>query len=147
MIEAPLSAPLAHPTPLSLTPQINCRNATVTVVINGTEILGIIDSAAQVTVMDTQCWKDVMHCEPIGEAIYLRQADGKSTLRATLVSSVKIDMGTYSTTMPIHVTPIADTMLLGLDFLLSANAIIDLAENNLVINNCHIPQRSNYWNS
>ena len=47
--------------------------------------MGVIDSAAQVTVMDCHCWRKVMACEPVGKYISLRQVDGSSMPDAIIV--------------------------------------------------------------
>ena len=76
-------------------------SATVQVIINNSTIMGVIDSAAQVTVMDCDCWRKVMACEPVGKYISLRQVDGSSMLDAIIVPSVEITVGLYHTSITI----------------------------------------------
>ena len=59
----------------------------------------VTDSAAQVTVMDCDCWRKVMVCEPVGEHISVRQADRSRMLDAIIVPSVKITVGLYQTVL------------------------------------------------
>ena len=111
----------------------------VPVSINDNVITGILDSAAQVTVMDIACWEQVMGCPPLGETVNLTQADGTSTMKAHVVPSVAIRIGNYVTTLSIFVTKLADNLLLGLDFLLAAGAIVNLSDQTLTVPGSKVP--------
>ena len=91
----------------------------------------VIDSAAQVTVMDCDCWRKVMACEPVGEYISLRQVDGSSMPDAIIVPSVEITVGLYHTSITIYVTRLRNDLLLGMNFLLAAEAVLNLSDNTL----------------
>ena len=70
---------------------------------------------------------------PIEKEVKLTQADGNSNMIATLVPDVKIQVGTYHIVMPIFVTNLSDNLLLGLDFLSSAGAVLNLLKNIMTI--------------
>ena len=108
--------------------------------------MGVIDSAAQVTVMDCDCWRKVMVCESV-EHISLRQADGSSMLDAIIVPSVEITVGLYHTSITIYVTKLGNDMLLGMDVLLAAEAVLNLSDNTLSVCNSTVPIVLNDSNS
>ena len=109
------------------------------VTVLGKNISGVIDSAAQVTVIDYECWLTITGSPPIGKEVKLTQADGNSNMIATLVPDVEIQVGTYQIVMPIFVTNLSDNLLLGLDFLLSAGAVLNLLKNIMTIGAEKIP--------
>ena len=109
------------------------------VTVLGKNISGAIDSAAQVTVIDYECWLTITGSPPIGKEVKLTQADGNSNMIATLVPDVEIQVGTYQIVMPIFVTNLSDNLLLGLDFLLSAGAVLNLLKNIMTIGAEKIP--------
>ena len=80
-----------------------------------------------------------MVCEPVGEHISLRQADGSSMLDAIIVPSVEITVGLYHTSITIYVTKLGNDMLLGMDFLLAAEAVLNLSDNTLSVCNSTVP--------
>ena len=116
-----------------------CKSARVDVTVLGKNISGVIDSAAQVTVIDYECWLTITGSPPIGKEVKLTQADGNSNMIATLVPDVEIQVGTYQIVMPIFVTNLSDNLLLGLDFLLSAGAVLNLLKNIMTIGAEKIP--------
>ena len=99
------------------------------VTVLGKNISGVIDSAAQVTVIAYECWLTITGSPPIGKEVNLTQADGNSNMIATLVPDVEIQVGTYQIVMPIFVTNLSDNLLLGLDFLSSAGTVLHLLKN------------------
>ena len=109
------------------------------VTVLGKNISGVIDSAAQVTVIDYECWLTITGSPPIGKEVKLTQADGNSNMIATLVPDVEIQVRTYQIVMPIFVTNLSDNLLLGLDFLLSAGAVLNLLKNIMTIGAEKIP--------
>ena len=117
----------------------NLANATVTVYINHRAVMGVIDSAAQVTVMDRTCWDTLMPTAPIGERVSLRQADGNTLMDAILVPNMSFTVGDYTTLISVYVTKLADQLLLGLDFLLSAGAILNLEDKSLTVCGSKVP--------
>ena len=98
-----------------------CKSARVDVTVLGKSISGMIDSAAQVTVIDHKCWLTITGSPPVGKEVNLTQVDVNRNMVAILVPDVEIQVGTYHIKMPIFVTDlhVSDKLLLGLDFLSS----------------------------
>ena len=101
------------------------------VTVLGKNISGVIDSAAQVTVIDYECWLTITGSPPIGKEVKLTQVDVNRNMVAILVPDVEIQVGTYHIKMPIFVTDlhVSDKLLLGLDFLSSAGAVLHILKN------------------
>ena len=112
---------------------------TVVVYVNQKPVRGVIDSAAQVTVMDRECWLSVMSRQPEGESVLLKQADGNATLQAIIVQDVVMQVGDFVTKMAVFVTKLGDKLLLGLDFLLTAGAIVNLRDQTLLVCGSLVP--------
>ena len=108
-----------------------CKSARVDVTVLGKSICGMIDSAAQVTVIDHKCWLTITGSPPVGKEVKLTQVDVNRNMVAILVPDVEIQVGTYHIKMPIFVTDlhVSDKLLLGLDFLSSAGAVLHLLKN------------------
>ena len=107
------------------------KSARVDVTVLGKSISGMIDSATQVTVIDHKCWLTITGSPPVGKEVKLTQVDVNRNMVAILVPDVEIQVGTYHIKMPIFVTDlhVSDKLLLGLDFLSSAGAILHLLRN------------------
>ena len=107
------------------------KSARVDVTVLGKSISGMIDSAAQVTVIDHKCWLTITGSPPVGKEVKLTQVDVNRNMVAILVPDVEIQVGTYHIKMPIFVTDlhVSDKLLLGLDFLSSAGAVLHLLKN------------------
>ena len=110
---------------------IQCKSARVDVTVLGKSISGMIDSAAQATVIDHKCWLTITGSPPVGKEVKLTQVDGNRNMVAILVPDVEIQVGTYHIKMPIFVTDlhVSDNLLLGLDFLSSAGTVLHLLKN------------------
>ena len=108
-----------------------CKSSRVDVTVLGKSISGMIDSAAQVTVIDHKCWLTITGSPPVGKEVKLTQVDVNRNMVAILVPDVEIQVGTYHIKMPIFVTDlhVSDKLLLGLDFLSSAGAVLHILKN------------------
>ena len=107
------------------------KSARVDVTVLGKSISGMIDSAAQVTVIDHKCWLTITGSPPVGKEVKLTRVDVNRNMVAILVPDVEIQVGTYHIKMPIFVTDlhVSDKLLLGLDFLSSAGAVLHILKN------------------
>ena len=95
----------------------DCLTALVDLEVQGVLVQAVVDTAAQVTVMNHNCWAAIdcqlLHSEPVS----LTQADGSSALMVQRYDNVNITIGSCERKVSIHVADIADNMLLGLDIL------------------------------
>ena len=125
----------------------DCLTALVDLEVQGVLVQAVVDTAAQVTVMNHNCWAAIdcqlLHSEPVS----LTQADGSSALMAQRYDNVNITIGSCERKVSIHVADIADNMLLGLDILWNIGAKLDFANKVLVVNDhssvLHIISKSN----
>ena len=68
-------------------------------------------------------------------------------LDAIIVPSVEITVGLYHTSITIYVTKLGNDMLLGMDVLLAAEAVLNLSDNTLSVCNSTVPIVLNDSNS
>lgn len=83
--------------------------------------------------MSIEQYRKIMNSEPVGEDVMLKQADGDAVMHAVLVPKVTIGVGSYVTKMSVYVAELGDNLLLGIDFLLTAGAIMNLADHTLTV--------------
>ena len=114
------------------------NNITAKITINNVSVTGTLDTAAQITVVNNNCLQ-TLNLKPSNKTVILRQADGGSTLLATVIPNVKLQIGTFKIKMDIYMAKISDPFLLGLDFMLKANAIVNLKSNVLTVPGCEVP--------
>ena len=102
----------------------------VPVIVAGSPITAIVDTAAQVTIMSEELSRElgIGSCDPIR----LVTADGTS-LVGRLIAAVPLQLGSRSYSWGIYAGPITDQLILGLDFLSTYRCIIDLDSNFLVV--------------
>ena len=104
----------------------------VPVIVAGSPITAIVDTAAQVTIMSEELSRElglgIGSCDPIR----LVTADGAS-LVGRLIPAVPLQLGSRSYSWGIYAGPITDQLILGLDFLSTYRCIIDLDSNFLVV--------------
>ena len=104
----------------------------VPVIVAGSPITAIVDTAAQVTIMSEELSRElglgIGSCGPIR----LVTADGTS-LVGRLIPAVPLQLGSRSYSWGIYAGPMTDQLILGLDFLSTYRCIIDLDSNFLVV--------------
>ena len=107
------------------------NNITITIIVNNVPIEGTLDTAAQITVVNDKCFQ-TLNLKLSRKQVMLKQADGGSTIIATVIPNVALQIGIFKLKMDIYVAKISDPLLLGLDFMLKAKAIVT-SPSNLII--------------
>ena len=106
----------------------------------GNCIEAIVDTAAQVTVINTNVFSDYFGTKyEAQEQVRLKCAGENQYLFAKLYKNIPIEIGNLTILQDLYVANISDQMLLGLDFLLKHEVVIDLQSCSLNVLDCFIP--------
>ena len=94
--------------------------------VGGTEFLGVIDTAAEVTVMSWGAFRKLNSAPDPVRKLTLRGAGVGQKFEAVEVGPVKIELGDKSLNHSVYVGNINDDLLIGIDVLKAFNATIDM---------------------
>ena len=111
----------------------------VPVLINNVPIQAVIDTAAQVTVVNKKYAKKIIPCLKGGKKIILRGINSEHPVVATLCPDVDITLGKVTYKCDVVVAPISDPCILGLDFITKYQLDIRLSDNMLSVGDENIP--------
>ena len=99
----------------------------------------VIDTAADVTVISELFYNSLPNPPAISEVVFLRAAAEGQTFRAQVTHEACVKIGPMTIRCRLHVAPIQDNMLLGMDLLQRLQATIDLKNGFLSMNGSLIP--------
>ena len=99
----------------------------VSVKVEEVPLEATIDTAAEVTIISDLVFRSLPRKPPTIKKVTLTAAGRDMKLKSMLVGPVCLQLGSTIYQELIHVAPIVDTMLLGLDFLTKHNFVIDAA--------------------
>ncbi|CAG2257817.1 unnamed protein product [Mytilus edulis] len=103
--------------------------------INGVDVDAVVDTAAQVTIISEKFMKKLQPPLELKSSVTLKGAGAENKIKARYANRVSIRTGKTETKWQIIVADITDPVLLGLDFLQHLQAVIDLANYTVKINN------------
>ena len=101
----------------------------------------VVDTAGQLTVLSCELYENLPHDKKpvLSEAILLKGAAKKGVIPAHLVKRVPIKIGPQNFYWDCCVAPISDAFILGLDFLQSHQAVVDLPRETLTLGQTEVP--------
>ena len=105
----------------------------VPITLQDRSIKAVIDTAAMVTVISDQIYNEMKPNPPCLKATTLQTAGRNMKMVGRIIGPVSIKLGNVIFPTLVHVAPINNDMLLGLDFLLRIGAGINLKEQHLVV--------------
>ena len=105
----------------------------VPITLQDRSIKAVIDTAAMVTVISDQIYKEMKPSPPCLNATTLQTAGRNMKMVGRIIGPLSIKLGNVIFPTLVHVAPINKDMLLGLDFLLRIGAGINLKELHLVV--------------
>ena len=105
----------------------------VPITLQDRSIKAVIDAAAMVTVISDQIYNEIKPNPPCLKATTLQTAGRNVKMVGRIIGPVSIKLGNVIFPTLVHVAPINNDMLLGLDFLLRIGAGINLKEQHLVV--------------
>ena len=114
--------------------QINLPSSLrVPITLQDRSIKAVIDTAAMVTVISDQIYKEMKSNPPCLKTTTLQTAGRNMKMVGRIIGPVSIKLGNVIFPTLVHVAPINNDMLMGLDFLLRIGAGINLKEQHLVV--------------
>ena len=113
----------------------------VDLLLDSISVRAVVDTAGQITVISEDLFSQLPNATalPAGEPIVLRGAGKGSQMKGWLIPDIPLQMGHKTFPWKCCVAPIADTMILGLDFLRAHHGVIDLPANTLRLQELVIP--------
>lgn len=107
--------------------------------VNNKTINAVIDTAAQVTVMNYELFESLKPKPLLQKDIILKGAGKNNIINGKIAEQVKLRIGPTEQRWDVVVGEIADSLLLGLDFLRAHNCIINLENFTLTVDKALIP--------
>ena len=107
--------------------------------VNNKEILGVVDIAAQVSVINSSLFEQIVPRPKLQGRIILKGADKFSEIEAKLAEQIKIQIGNIFINWNMVVADITDSVILGIYFLEKNRAVIDLSDYSIRLNGQTIP--------
>lgn len=107
--------------------------------VSGLKVSPVVDTAAQVILISKSAWNRIRHQPPITETVILHGAEAGSRMEAQLAQSADLEVGGHVYQWNLHVAPIQDDLILGLDFLRAKGCILDLQQDIVRIADIDIP--------
>jgi hypothetical protein len=117
-----------HPT-VYLAGKPVARNLIVTVHLGGVKLNALVDTAAQVSLVNKKRVEKLL--EKLETTTTYLQGIGKDPVPATFAPAVTIQVGDLVDNTPMYFADLDVDMLLGLDFLVRHRAVVDLAKHEV----------------
>ena len=114
-------------------------NLFVPVLINNVPLEAVVDTAAQVTVINKNLAKKIIPCLKSNKKVALRGINVDHPIIARYCEGVDITLGKHTYKWNVFVAPIKDACILGLDFITKHHLDIKLSNNILEIGDECIP--------
>lgn len=115
------------------------KTLVIPVKINGHKLMGLIDSAAQVSVINNSLLKQLGPSVKLKEHVRLSGAGKESEMEARITSEVPVEIGKSKLKWKFVAADINDDIILGIDFLEYNHAVIDLSSFSVSLNSENIP--------
>ncbi|CAG2187715.1 unnamed protein product [Mytilus edulis] len=107
--------------------------------VNSKKTFGVIDTAAQVSVISKTFFDQLTYKPKIKGNIILKGAGACSEINAGIAENVNLDIGSSTVKWDMVVAEITDNLILGIDFLESQKAIIDLTDYSIKLKGEKVP--------
>lgn len=111
----------------------------VPVKVDGVEVRAVVDTAAQSTIVSGQLADQLEWSWEGVRPVVLSNAQVGAKMRGFCRGDVSLQVGDLDVKWPVVVAPIGDPLLLGLDFLVKYQAVIDLPGQRLGLGECEVP--------
>lgn len=112
---------------------------TVPVSVHGKRINAIIDTASEVTLISDKLYNSFQSPPSVLEEFTLRGAGREMEMKGYLIDLTSIDLDGLKFKEKLYVAPIEDEMLIGLDFMTTFQATVDMKGNTFCIQDRKIP--------
>ncbi|VDI47032.1 Hypothetical predicted protein [Mytilus galloprovincialis] len=120
-------------------PDSDAKTLYIPVGVNSKKTFGVIDTAAQVSVISKTFFDQLTYKPKIKGNIILKGAGACSEINAGIAENVNLDIGSSTVKWDMVVAEITDNLILGIDFLESQKAIIDLTDYSIKLKGEKVP--------
>ena len=128
-------SPIKHLREVSLRTGNTGLNLVIQLSVNGVPLEAIVDTAAQVSLINEGVVEKMQSSLQFSESVCLREAGENSRMTAQKASQVPLGIGGRRYLWDIYVAPIADCCILGIDFLNAFHGVINLGDKTLTLEN------------
>ena len=105
----------------------------IPVTVQGVALKAVVDTAAMVTIVSDKVYREWTVKAPHFKAVSLKTAERDLKMDGHIVGPVSLEVGSSAFSVMVHIAPIYEDMLLGLNFLLEHAVDISLRELYLLI--------------
>ena len=110
-------------------------NLLIPLYISGRKTLAVVDTAAQISMLSNKFWETLNPKKWDSHPLKIRNAQASSYMDCNFVRGVPFIVGGREYKHDWAVGPISDDVILGLDFLLDRNAVINLRLGTIQLDN------------
>ena len=111
----------------------------ISIKLNNFRIDAIVDTAAQVTVVNNSLYEEISGPIESYESIRLKGAGNDQYFEGKFIPKQSLTIGNQNYLIDLYVAPISDDIILGADFLIQNKAKIDFASNKFRVENNQVP--------
>ena len=111
----------------------------IPVKVNNSDNLAVVDTAAQVTVLSKDFAVGLGISLTGADKVLLKGAAKEGSMVASIVKGIKLAIGKSVFQWDVYVAPITDDIILGLDFLVANECVVDLKSSAVIIEGEVIP--------
>ena len=105
--------------------------------VDDSDAEAVVDSGAQATVMSDEFYRSLKNPPKITEKVLLKTASKGDGFKGYYVPKATLTFGKISFTCSMYVGPVTDPFILGLDFLLPVEGVIDLGRHTVTVKDKH----------
>ena len=139
VVEKPVSLPATIREVVLKSKPVEQLTPIISVNFNKKKLDIVVDTAAQVSVINQTIFEKFCHQNTKFEIVQLKGAGTNHFMKGKFVKRQNIQIGSKTYNIDVYVAPISDDMILGADFLISKKAIVDFNSNSFKINNESVP--------
>ncbi|CAG2209806.1 unnamed protein product [Mytilus edulis] len=114
--------------------QIEAKTMYIPVLVNGFKSHGVIDSGAQVSILNTELFRKLQTKPKLSDTVVVKGISTAGTIQAEVAEKVALQIGRSKIECNMLVADIEDELILGLDFLETNRVIVDHGQYTITLN-------------
>jgi hypothetical protein len=96
---------------------VDKKSMLVPIQINGIQVFAVVDSGAQVSMINKVLYNQILDKPKITETVFIKGINSTASIRAHIVPNINIKIGRTNLQWNMLMAEIMDKVILGLDFL------------------------------
>jgi hypothetical protein len=113
---------------------VDKKSMLVPIQINGIQVFAVVDSGAQVSIINKDLYNQILDKPKITETVFIKGINSTASIRAHIVPNINIKIGRTNLQWNMLMAEITEKVILGLDFLEANKAIVDHGQYSIHIN-------------